>query len=219
VLNAIERKAVDPALEALDLYFARRHTAVSGPPKGPARQWVLRVLAVLGLAGVAYAVVRMCLMLATITGPDLGGIFRGAGATFLRVEFTLVLAGLWTIPVGVYVGLRPRMAAVAQPIAQVAASVPATALFPIVLLALIRVGGGLGIGSFVLLLLGTQGGLRRVPHEPGGTLEEALPTGNFPLSGDGIRHRLRRRVECEHRGRIFEDSGQDVLDRGARRGD
>jgi NitT/TauT family transport system permease protein len=34
--------------------------------------------------------------------------------------------------------------------------VPATALFPIILLLLIRVGGGLGIGSIVLLLLGTQ---------------------------------------------------------------
>ena len=67
-----------------------------------------------------------------------------------------MLAGLWTIPVGVYVGLRPRLAAVAQPIAQVAASVPATALFPIVLLFLIRIGGGLGIGSITLMLLGTQ---------------------------------------------------------------
>ena len=88
--------------------------------------------------------------------PELGEIARGAGATFLRVEATLVLAGLWTIPVGVYIGLRPRLAAIAQPIAQIAASVPATALFPIVLLVLIRAGGGLGIGSMVLLLLGTQ---------------------------------------------------------------
>jgi len=45
---------------------------------------------------------------------------------------------------------------IAQPLAQIAASVPATALFPVVLLLLIRVGGGLGIGSIVLLLLGTQ---------------------------------------------------------------
>ena len=37
-----------------------------------------------------------------------------------------------------------------------AASVPATALFPIVLLVLIRLGGGMGIASIVLLLLGTQ---------------------------------------------------------------
>jgi NitT/TauT family transport system permease protein len=156
VLSTIGRKAVDPAMEFLDLYFARRAARASRPHDGKARQWTFRVLAVLGLGGVAYAVVRMCAMLATLTGPDLGEIFRGAGATFLRVEFTLVLAGLWTIPVGVYVGLRPRLAAVAQPIAQVAASVPATALFPIVLLALIRIGGGLGVGSFVLLLLGTQ---------------------------------------------------------------
>jgi NitT/TauT family transport system permease protein len=67
-----------------------------------------------------------------------------------------VPAGLWTIPVGTYIGLRPKLSAITQPIAQIAASVPATALFPIVLLALIRIGGGLGIGSMVLLLLGTQ---------------------------------------------------------------
>ena len=80
----------------------------------------------------------------------------GAGATFLRVEFTLVLAALWTIPVGVFIGLRPKLSAIAQPIAQIAASVPAPALFPVVLLLLIRIGGGLGIASIVLLLLGTQ---------------------------------------------------------------
>ena len=155
VLAAITRTAVDPALEAVDLYFARRLGAPV-QPRGPRGVWTLRILAGLGLAGVLYAVVRMALMLATLKRPELGEIFVGAGATFLRVEFTLVLAGLWTIPVGVYIGLHPRLSAVAQPIAQIAASVPATALFPIVLLALIRVGGGLGVGSFVLLLLGTQ---------------------------------------------------------------
>jgi NitT/TauT family transport system permease protein len=35
-------------------------------------------------------------------------------------------------------------------------SVPAPALFPVVLLVLIRLGGGLGIASIILLLLGTQ---------------------------------------------------------------
>ena len=83
-------------------------------------------------------------------------MITGAGATFLRVEATLLLAALWTIPAGVFIGLRPRVSAVLQPITQVAASVPATALFPVILLLLIRVGGGLGIGSIVLLLLGTQ---------------------------------------------------------------
>jgi NitT/TauT family transport system permease protein len=156
VLSAIGRTMVDPAMEAVDLYFARHE----GPPgrtrHHPARKWLFRIFAALALAGILYAVGNMSLMLAQLTRPELGEIFLGAGATFLRVEFTLLLAGLWTIPVGVYIGLRPRLAAVAQPIAQIAASVPATALFPIVLLALIRVGGGLGVGSIVLLLLGTQ---------------------------------------------------------------
>jgi NitT/TauT family transport system permease protein len=80
----------------------------------------------------------------------------GLGATFLRVNLTLFLGALWTIPAGVAIGFSPRLARIAQPLAQIAASVPATALFPVVLLLLIRVGGGLGLGSIVLLLLGTQ---------------------------------------------------------------
>jgi NitT/TauT family transport system permease protein len=58
--------------------------------------------------------------------------------------------------VGVAIGFNPKLARIAQPLAQIAASVPATALFPVVLLLLIKVGGGLGLGSIVLLLLGTQ---------------------------------------------------------------
>ena len=113
------------------------------------------VLAALLLA-VAYACVRMIALVGTLSATDVRSIFAGAVATFLRVELTLVLAGLWAIPAGVIIGLNPKLSSIAQPIAQIAASVPATALFPIILLMLIRVGGGLGIGSIVLLLLGTQ---------------------------------------------------------------
>jgi len=146
---------VTPAREALGLFFARRHLAPR--PNRVARKfpaaWILGIAALLGLL---YAVVQMLIELGRLTLPDFRAILLGTGATFLRVELTLVLAGLWTIPVGVYIGLRPKLSAIAQPIAQIAASVPATALLPIVLLFLIRVGGGIGIGSIVLLLLGTQ---------------------------------------------------------------
>jgi NitT/TauT family transport system permease protein len=111
---------------------------------------------ILAIALLAAAVVKMFAVLSSISEAGLSSILWGAGATFLRVEGTLLLAGLWTIPVGVAIGLRPKLSAIAQPLAQIAASVPATALFPIVLLALIRAGGGLGIGSMALLLLGTQ---------------------------------------------------------------
>ncbi|HYK18829.1 MAG TPA: ABC transporter permease subunit [Bryobacteraceae bacterium] len=156
VLSFAARRTVAPAREQLALHFAHVAATTESSKRNTAAVWVSRIVAAAVVAALAVAVVKMIAMLGGLTRADTYGIFRGAGATFLRVELTLVLAGLWTIPVGVVVGLHPRLAAVAQPIAQIAASVPATALFPIVLLFLIRVGGGLGIGSVLLLLLGTQ---------------------------------------------------------------
>jgi NitT/TauT family transport system permease protein len=157
LLSRVSRVSVAPAREALTLYFARGN-ALPRPGRRQSKlsTWTSWILAALAVGGILYAAVRMCVMLAALKPSELRDIFVGAGATFLRVELTLVLAALWTIPVGVYIGLRPRVSALAQPIAQIAASVPAPALFPVVLLLLIRIGGGLGIASIVLLLLGTQ---------------------------------------------------------------
>ena len=91
-----------------------------------------------------------------VTWLDIRLLFLGAGATFLRVNASLALAAAWTIPVGVMIGFNPKMAKILQPVTQVVASVPATALFPVLLVGLIRLGGGLGIGSIALMLLGTQ---------------------------------------------------------------
>jgi NitT/TauT family transport system permease protein len=157
VLHLAARTFVLPLREALSLHFARAQASPHRNHWGRGLvKFALRALLVVALLGVTYAVVRMSGMLAALSRPEIREILWGAGATFLRVEATLLLASCWTIPVGLYIGLRPKLCAVAQPIAQIAASVPATALFPIVLLLLLRVGGGLGIGSIILLLLGTQ---------------------------------------------------------------
>ena len=71
-------------------------------------------------------------------------MLKGAGATFLRVNLALLLAAAWTIPAGVAIGFHPRLARMAQPLAQIAASVPATALFPVLLLALVGWAAGWG---------------------------------------------------------------------------
>jgi NitT/TauT family transport system permease protein len=157
LLPRLLRSTVVPLGEALTLRFA-----VSSPVehRGHTRRqvikWAARLLAATGLAWLMYTTSRIGTALMTLSRSQVGALLWGAGATFLRVELTLALAAVWTIPVGVYIGLRPRLAAIAQPIAQIAASLPATALFPIVVLLLIRVGGGLGTGSVILLLLGTQ---------------------------------------------------------------
>jgi NitT/TauT family transport system permease protein len=153
----LRRRVVTPTGEYLSIRFAERHVASSLEPEPePWKIWGGRLIAAVVLIAVAYAVVRSGAMLAGLRGDEYREILFGVGATFLRVLVALVLGALWTIPVGVAIGLSPRLARIAQPLVQIAASVPATALFPIVLVLLIRVGGGLGIGSIVLLLLGTQ---------------------------------------------------------------
>ncbi len=157
VLPRITRATVAPAREALTLHLAAAQSSARPVRRsGALRKGLALVLSAAASVAVLYAVVRMVIMLAALSRHDVSHLFLATGATFLRVEFTLLIAGLWTVPVGVFIGLRPKLAAVAQPLAQIAASVPATALFPIVLLVLIRAGGGLSVGSILLLLLGTQ---------------------------------------------------------------
>jgi NitT/TauT family transport system permease protein len=157
LLPFVSRAWIFPIREKLDLHFARaRERSPSSRRRTTISHWTMGSAGFIALVGIAYAVTKMLSMISTVSAVELRHILLGAGATFLRVEFTLVLAAIWTIPVGVAIGLRPRLSAVAQPIAQVAASVPATALFPIILMILIRAGGGLGIGSIILLLIGTQ---------------------------------------------------------------
>ena len=117
---------------------------------------VLWAVALAGAMAVCWAAAQAVLMLKTVTLADLRLLLEGAGATFMRVNAALLLSAAWTIPVGVSIGLNPKLARVVQPIAQIMASVPATAFFPILLIGLVRIGGGLGIGSIALMLLGTQ---------------------------------------------------------------
>ena len=156
-LAQLRKKALFPLRESLMAYFSRKHheTKPAGP-KSAYELWILRIVGIAAIGLIGYAVTRVVMMLAGITHAEAGELALGLGATFLRVNITLLIGAAWTIPVGVMIGFSPRLARIAQPLAQIAASVPATALFPVVLLLLIRVGGGLGIGSIVLLLLGTQ---------------------------------------------------------------
>ena len=100
-------------------------------------------------------------------------IFEGAGATMLRVILALLLSALWTIPVGILVGLNPRAASWIQPVVQIAASIPATALFPVLVMGLVHLPGGLNLAAVLLMLTGSQwyilfntiAGARAIPQD------------------------------------------------------
>ena len=155
-LAQIRKKTIRPLGERLMEYFSRVRSEDKSEQRSAWKIWLTRLLVVAALGGMSYGVVRVAMILSGLQKAELQEAGLGLGATFLRVNLTLLLGALWTIPAGVAIGFNPKLARIAQPLAQIAASVPATALFPVVLLLLIRVGGGLGVGSIVLLLLGTQ---------------------------------------------------------------
>ena len=161
VIGYMHRRAFEPASEGMYRFFAKRrerHLA-KDDTRRPSRRSTTLVMALAGLgalAAVLVAAFHATLLLRQIHAHELLTPFAGAGATFLRVAVSLLLASLWTIPVGVAIGFNPRLAHITQPLAQIAASFPATALFPVILLALMRLGLGLGVGSIALMMLGTQ---------------------------------------------------------------
>ena len=157
LLIRLRKRVINPIRERLALHFAREFDPErEEAPTATWKVWTGRAIASLAVMAVFYAVARAAIMLAGLDTSEYRQILEGTGATFARVMIALIVGSLWTIPAGVAIGFNPKLARIAQPLAQIAASVPATALFPIVLLLLIRIGGGLGLGSIVLLLLGTQ---------------------------------------------------------------
>jgi len=149
-----------PLVNRITLTFAvlARSAAknLSSPKDLRTRRWLEYALGATVLVGIGFAVFHAIRELSDLHRQDYFDLMRSAGFTFLRVNAALLLGALWTVPVGVAIGSNPRFARLAQPLAQIAASIPATALFPIILLFLIRLRGGLEIAALVILLLGTQ---------------------------------------------------------------
>jgi NitT/TauT family transport system permease protein len=155
LLTRLREGITTPLLERMYL------SAAQGPAERDTEptRWQRAFIALAGVVAlllILHGVFQGLLVLRGITRADLLTTLGSAGATFLRVVAALVIASAWTIPAGVAIGFNPRLARIAQPLAQIAASVPATALFPVLLLGLISLGGGLNTGSILLMLLGTQ---------------------------------------------------------------
>lgn len=100
-------------------------------------------------------------------------IIKSGLYTLIRVLVAVCLGYLWTVPVGVKIGINSKVSKYAQPIVQILASIPATALFPIILLFFLNLKGGLNISSIILMALGTQwyllfnviGGANQIPKD------------------------------------------------------
>ena len=160
IVLRLYRLLLQPIFKWLTLTFtlgARRAAETFSTPKqNRVRRWIGYLFAGGVLVGLGLAVFHAARELSGLHREDYRELLESAALTFLRVNTALILGALWTVPVGVAIGSNPRLARIAQPLAQMAASIPATALFPIILLFLLRLRGGLEIAAMLLMLLGTQ---------------------------------------------------------------
>jgi NitT/TauT family transport system permease protein len=76
--------------------------------------------------------------------------------TLVRVIILIALATIIWVPIGVAVGLRPKLRERIQPIAQFLAAFPANLLFPVVVYVIVRLDLSPGIWLSPLMILGTQ---------------------------------------------------------------
>jgi NitT/TauT family transport system permease protein len=120
------------------------------------RSYWIRGGMIIGLMAITYGGFMSMTIMATLSFNDWIEVGIGLLATLARVFSSLIIAMMWTIPVGVAIGTNRRMATLLQPLVQVVAAIPATALFPVLLLALLHVYGGLNIAAIALMLMGTQ---------------------------------------------------------------
>ncbi|MBP2476506.1 NitT/TauT family transport system permease protein [Crossiella equi] len=150
--------ALGPVAEGLDRaarVFGRPGTRWA-PPRARRRAGDLALLvAVLGL--LAWGSVSAVDYLAgTVTWAELGHVAWLGLVTFARVVPVVVVASLVWVPLGVWIGLHPKVSRLAQPVVQVFASFPATFLFPLCTALLISTQVSLDWGGVLLMSLGAQ---------------------------------------------------------------
>jgi len=157
LVSGFQKHILNPLTERMDMITIRRTPAQFDTAKRRMSRPLRTRFGTLILSGLlAFGMYHAALMMIGLPLIQWAGIGAGILATFLRVVAALGIALLWTIPVGVAIGSVRNRASFLQPIVQIAASVPATALFPVILLFLLHLPAGLNIAAVTLMLMGTQ---------------------------------------------------------------
>jgi NitT/TauT family transport system permease protein len=112
--------------------------------------------ALIALIGVIALLKAVQFVFAAITLAEVGHVVLLGLVTFLRVAVLIAIASLIWVPIGLYVGLRPRVASIVQPIAQFLAAFPVNLIYPIVVSSIVLGQLNPDIWLSPLMILGTQ---------------------------------------------------------------
>ncbi|WP_030371880.1 ABC transporter permease [Streptomyces rimosus] len=115
---------------------------------------VFSVLYALAVAAIGWQAVSY--VLARVPLPEIGHDALLALITYGRVLLLVAFSTVVWVPVGVWIGMHPRVNRIAQPVVQVLASFPSNFVFPLVVIVLGASGISLNWGCVVLMALGAQ---------------------------------------------------------------
>ncbi len=108
-------------------------------------------------AGVAYGLWELVQFTRlTLSWNDVVVVINNGLLTFVRVVVLIALATVVWVPIGVVIGLRPRLAERMQPIAQFFAAFPANLFFPLAVYLIVHFDLNPKIWLSFLMILGTQ---------------------------------------------------------------
>ena len=157
IVDWLGRAIWQPLNERFDMLMLRLFPAPRGGAQTQGQSaWAYYAVVAVGGLALAYGAFMTGRMLLGVPPGQWGSIGISVLATLARVLVALAVALAWTVPVGVAIGTNPRLAAILQPLVQITASIPATALFPVLLLLVLRLPAGLNIAAVLLMLMGTQ---------------------------------------------------------------
>jgi len=128
-------------------------TAKSGPPSRLVDAIWFALIAI----GTGYAALRAYQYLSASLG--LSDVLAALGygvLTLLRVVVLIAFATLIWVPIGVWIGLRAKLAERIQPLAQFLAAFPANLAFPVFVSLIVHYGLNANIWLSPLMILGTQ---------------------------------------------------------------
>jgi NitT/TauT family transport system permease protein len=119
--------------------------------------WIGVVFGVLAIVLAAFLLWLVAdFFIGAITLGDVGTALLLGLATLIRVVVLIAIASVIWVPIGVYVGTRPRVANMVQPVAQFLAAFPANLLFPIFVSVIVAWQLDPNIWLSPLMILGTQ---------------------------------------------------------------
>jgi NitT/TauT family transport system permease protein len=155
-------RALTHPFAALNTAFANFHIALPASlrmavRRGPPSRLVDALWLAFIVTATSYAAWRIYQYLSTTLG--LSDVFSAVGYGFITLARVIVLIALATliwVPVGVWIGLRPKLAERIQPLAQFLAAFPANLAFPVFVVIIVRYGLSANIWLSPLMILGTQ---------------------------------------------------------------